>query len=91
MFPKIRCLARLYASSRSSLVILSLLAAGLSLGSLPASDVGFEGFALEGANSPSSPRRMIFLGTTAGAGELVLEVDGAMVDSGGGILQNGVL
>lgn len=58
--------------------------------SLPASDVGFDGLALAGPNSPSSPRRMIFLGRTTGAGELLLGVLVAMLDSDGGIRQKGV-
>lgn len=68
----------------------SLLGAVLSLESLPASDVGFDGLALAGPNSPSSPRRMIFLGRTTGAGELLLGVLVAMLDSDGGIRQKGV-
>jgi len=68
----------------------SFTGAGLSLDSLPASDVGFEGVALAGPSSPSSPRRMIFRGNTTGAGELLLGVLVAILDSEGGIRQNGV-
>jgi hypothetical protein len=63
----------------------------LSFESLPASDVGFDGFALAEPSSPSSPRRIIFRGISTGAGELLLGVLAAMLDKAGGILQKGVL
>lgn len=66
------------------------MAAPLSLPSLPASDVVLEGPPLPGPNSPSSPRRMIFRGRTAGAGELLLEAFTIMPDNGAGTRQNGV-
>lgn len=49
----------------------------LSFESLPVSDVGFEGEALAEANSPSSPRRMILRGRTAGGGGVSALVSGA--------------
>ncbi len=62
----------------------------LSLESLPASEVGLDGPALEGPNSPSSPRRIIFLGRRTGTGELLFGVLAARLDSEAGILQKGV-
>lgn len=50
-----------------------------------------DGLALAGANSPSSPRRIIFRGSIAGAGELLVDVVVAILDRDGGILQKGVL
>ena len=78
-------------SRRAGEIYFSLGIAPLSLESLPTSDVGFDGPALAVANSPSSPRRMILRGWTAGAGELLVDVFEAMLDKDGGILQKGVL
>ena len=68
----------------------SLAGSALSLLSLPTSEVGFDGPALEAAISPSSPRRIIFLGCTVGGGVPLLGVAATMLARDGGTRQNGV-